>query len=303
LCVVWLSWGLSYPVTAVVLRGFDIVTCRVLVQVLGAGTLLLQAVLFGRSLRVRREVWRDLVIAGLLNMTIMPLGMNLGVYLAGPGRTAILVYTMPIWASVFARPLLGEKLTGNRIAALVLGSGAVIALISQDLSHLAHAPAGVAAALVTAMAYGLGTVWLKRCDWRADPSVVAFWQLAVGTVPIACLWTVVRFPPDLTRPDPTQWLALGFIGLVGNGIAYFAWFRLVRRLPAVVLGLSNLFVPCIGVVSSALLLGEVIAPSDVAAMALIGAALLLVLGERLRIGGRRGAAIRDPSPQSDPGTG
>ena len=278
LCVVWLSWGLSYPATAVALRGFDVVTCRVLVQALGAGALLLQAVLRHRPLRIGKEAWPDLVIAGLLNMTIMPLGMNLGVYLAGPGRTAILVYTMPLWTTLFARLLLGERLTRNRIAALALGAAAVGALVSQDLARLRHAPAGVAAALVTAIAYALGTVWLKRRDWGADPGVVALWQLVIGTAPILLLWGAIGVPAEQAKPAAAAWLALAFIGLAGNGVAYFAWFRIVQLLPAGVSGLSALVVPCLGVASSALFLGERLALPDYAAMAMIGAALLLVLG-------------------------
>jgi hypothetical protein len=84
LAIVWFCWGLSYPATAIALRGFDVVTCRVAVQVLGAGALLLQAILCRRLLRIAREAWPDLTFVTILYMTIMPLGMNLGVYLAGP---------------------------------------------------------------------------------------------------------------------------------------------------------------------------------------------------------------------------
>lgn len=282
LVIVWVCWGLSYPATAVALSGFDVITCRVLVQAIGAGALLAQAILCRRPLRIARAAWPDLVITALLYMTIMPLGMNLGVALAGPGRTAILVYTMPIWTCLFARLILGERLTANRIAALVLGAGAVAALVSRDLAHLARAPAGAAAALVAAMSYGLGTVWLKRREWRADPSVVAFWQLVVGTAPLLLLWVVSGFPPDLARASAPAWLALLFIGVLGNGLAYFAWYRIVGRLPATISGISALAIPCIGLASSALFLGEAVHPQDIAAIAMIGAALLLVLAEQRR---------------------
>lgn len=282
LAIVWLCWGVSYPLTAIALRGFDIVTCRVLVQGLGAATLLVQAIACHRPLAIARRAWPDLAVIAFLYMTLMPLAMNLGVYLAGPGRTAILVYTMPIWACLFARLILGEALTANRVAALVLGLGAVAALVSQDLSDIARAPAGAASALVAAMAYGLGTVWLKRRDWHADPSVVALWQLVVGTVPLLLLWAATRLPPDLARAGVAEWLALTCIGVAGNGLAYFAWFRVVGRLPATVSGIGALAIPCIGLFSSAWMVGERIHPQDLAAIAMIGAALLLVLAERVR---------------------
>ncbi len=290
LAVVWLCWGLSYPLTAIALRGFDIVTCRVLVQVLGAGTLLLQAMLCRRPLGIARQAWPDLVFVAFLYMTLMPLAMNIGVYLAGPGRTSILVYTMPIWACLFARLILGEVLTANRIAALVLGIGAIVALVSQDLSDIARAPAGAAAALVAAMAYGLGTVWLKRRDWQADPSVVALWQLVIGTVPLFFLWAGLRFPPDLARAGLAEWLALAGIGVFGNGLAYFAWYRVVDRLPATISGIGALVIPCIGLFSSAWIVGERIHPQDLAAMAMIGAALVLVLAEQVHTRERLAAA-------------
>src|SRR6185312_748297 len=149
--VVWLSWGIAYPVTGVALGGFDVLTLRVLVQLLGAAALLLQVKLAGVSLAVEREAWSDLVISALLYMTIMPLCMTLGMYLMSPGRTSVLIYTMPIWASLFARPMLGEQITPPRLVALILGGTAVVTMVSQDLSHLRNAPLGAALALIAAM--------------------------------------------------------------------------------------------------------------------------------------------------------
>src|SRR3954470_6722835 len=95
LCIVWLSWGVSYPVTAIALAGFDVMTLRVAAPCLGAGVLLLQAAFAGCRFAIPRDAWSDLAISALLNMAVFPVCMNFGVYLMGPGRTSILVYTMP----------------------------------------------------------------------------------------------------------------------------------------------------------------------------------------------------------------
>jgi drug/metabolite transporter (DMT)-like permease len=176
----------------------------------------------------------------------------------------------------------------------------VATLVSQDLSHLRNAPLGAAITLLSAMSYGLGTVWLKRRRWRADASVVAFWQLAIGTVPIVAMWLALSWPPDLARAGAKEWLSVLFLGVAANGVAYFAWFRSLEQLPAGAAGISALAVPCIGVASSAWLLGERLYPRDFAAMALTGAALLLVLAEQLRA--RRRAAT-DPPGYPGQGTG
>jgi drug/metabolite transporter (DMT)-like permease len=294
-------WGISYPITAAALQGFDVLTLRVLVQTLGAVAMLVQAILLRRSLQIEREAWPDLVIAALLNMTVLPVAFSIGIWLLGPGRTSVLVYTMPIWAALFARLLLGERLTAMRLAALGFGVGAVAALMSQNLPELRNAPLGAAVTVLAAMSYGLGTVWLKRRRWRANAAAVVFWQLLIGTLPIAVGWLMLRFPPDLARVGEREWLAALFLGVAGNGIAYFAWFRAVGLLPAAVVGTGTLITPAIAVFSSVWLAGETLHPHDVAAILMIAAALTLVIVERvggmLRLaphrGRRRGGATVD----------
>lgn len=280
---VGLIWGISYPITAVALAGFDVLTLRCLIQLLGAGAMLLQAMALGRHFVIEREAWPDLAVASLLNMTILPISFTIGVYLLGPGRTSVLVYTMPIWATLFARVMLGERLTVTRALALVFGGGAVAALMSQNLPELRNAPLGGAITLLAAMSYGLGTVWLKRRVWRADAAVVVLWQLVIGTIPILAIWLLLRFPPNLGQAGAEQWLAAIFLGVVGNGVAYFAWFRVIALLPAGAAGIGTLVTPCVAVISSVWLAGETLHPHDAAAITMIGTALLLVVVEQLRL--------------------
>ena len=48
-----------------------------------------------------------------------------------------------------------------------------------------------------------------------------------------------------------------FSGLVGSGLAYFLWFGIIGRIPAMTASLGVLSAPVIGVVSTAILLGEI----------------------------------------------
>ena len=52
---VGLIWGISYPITAVALGGFDVLTLRSLIQSLGAGAMLIQIVALRRDLVVERS--------------------------------------------------------------------------------------------------------------------------------------------------------------------------------------------------------------------------------------------------------
>ncbi len=105
--ICWFAWGFSYPATKIALESLDIWSSRALIM-FGAGVILLGlAAVQGRSLRVPRPLWRDLTIAALCNMTVFQIGMTIGVHYFSAGRTAVIAYTMPLWAAVFAVPLVG----------------------------------------------------------------------------------------------------------------------------------------------------------------------------------------------------
>lgn len=277
LVTVWFCWGFSYPATKLMLQSIDVWTGRAIIMG-GAGILMLVlAPLMGQSIKVARAEWRDLVIAALCNMTIFQIGMTLGVYYFGAGRTVVIVYTMPLWAMVFAWPLLGERPTLARLAALALGLIGLAVLMSQTFGNFEDAAFGAACTLVGAIAFGLGTVWMKRRSWTSDPTVIAGWQLVLGTLPIIPCWWILGAETDWTDVTVTSWGGLVFNLVIANILAYFAWFRVLSAFPASVSGLGTLAVPVVGVLASAAVLGEVIGWREIIALCLIVAALTLNL--------------------------
>lgn len=282
LSVVWLSWGLSYPVMRIALDHIDPWGSRCVVMTLAGLFLLGQARLFGQSLRVPRDHWRDLTITAVVNMSVFQIGMTYGVLLLSPGRTALLIYTMPIWTAIFATLMLKERPAPRHLAALGLGLLGIVVLMSQDLSQLADAPAGAALTLMAALAFGLGTILLKRRIWRVDVGVLAGWQLLVGVVPLTAIWLLTDYSTDWRAVPLEGWLAVAFLAFISNAAAYLAWFRVVAALPATVSGIGTLAVPVIGLGSSAVVVGEAVGAHELAALACIGSALVITLMPRRR---------------------
>jgi drug/metabolite transporter (DMT)-like permease len=277
LITVWFCWGFSYPATKLALQSIDVWTSRALTMGIAGILLLMLAPLMGQNLRVPRAHWRDLVIAALFNMTIFQIGMTLGVHYFSAGRTVVIVYTMPLWAMLFAWPLLGERPTLVRLAALGLGLIALAVLMSQDFTGLRDASFGAASTLVGAIAFGLGTVWMKRRAWTNDPTVIAGWQLVLGALPVVALWTMLGEETRWSAVTAASWGGLAFNLLIANVLAYFAWFRVLAVFPASVSGLGTLAVPVVGVLASAAVLGEAIGWREITALGLIVVALSLNL--------------------------
>jgi drug/metabolite transporter (DMT)-like permease len=71
------------------------------------------------------------------------------------------------------------------------------------------------------------------------------------------------------------WMA--YNGFIGMGLSYFLWFVIVERLPATTASLGSLLAPAVGVVGSAVVLGERPDLSDAIGFALIFSAAACVL--------------------------
>ena len=277
LVTVWFCWGFSYPATSLVLRSIDVWTGRAFIMAVAGLLLLALAVAAGHPVRVPRKLWRDLVIAAILNMTIFQIGMTVGIDLFSAGRTVVVVYTMPLWAMLFAWPLLGERPTLLRVMALGLGLLGLCVLVSQDFTTQRDAWTGAGCTLIGAIAFGLGTVWIKRVQWTIDPTVVAGWQLVLGSIPVILICPLVGRWPDLGVVTMLSWSGLVFNIIISNVLAYFAWFRVVAAFPASVSGLGTLAVPVVGVLASTLLPYETVGWHEIAALGLIVVALGLNL--------------------------
>ena len=88
---------------------------------------------------------------------------------------------------------------------------------------------------------------------------------------------MVRGLPQLW-PLPTNvalWLA--YNGFIGMGLAYFLWFVIIGRLPAMTASLGSLLVPVVGVAGSALVNDERPSLTDAIGFALIFSAAASVL--------------------------
>ena len=84
-------------------------------------------------------------------------------------------------------------------------------------------------------------------------------------------------PVAFDKVSPTGLIGLVYAAAIAVAVGQWIWFRVLQLLPLSVASISTLAVPVIGVFSSALLLGEPLGWRELAALALICAALFLVL--------------------------
>ena len=295
LVVVWLCWGLSYPFMAWTLEAVDLISARLLANA-GAGVLLLLLCLRapGRRLLLRREEWPGVLALSLLIMVVFPFALIAGVLLVGPGQAAILNYTMPLWASLLAVPVLGESLDRRTLMALGLGLAAVLLVLAGTMGPEGPSGLGVALGLAAGATFGAGTVLSKKLRFRSPVLLVTAWQLLLGTPPAFAIWLLFHQHTYLHADAARGLFGLFWMVVFANALAYAAWFPMVGRLRASVASLSLLVVPCIGVASSAVLVQRQISSFDVAALACVLGAIALVLRRPQAAASASGCASAGP---------
>ena len=128
------------------------------------------------------------------------------------------------------------------------------------------------------MSWAAGTVYVKWAGIKGDPYVNAGWQVFVSFVVVVAVPAVLRgLAASLAGASRSRVLAMIFAGLVGSGLAYFLWFGIVGRVPAMTASLGVLSAPVIGVISTAILLGEWPTVADIVGYVLIFAASACVV--------------------------
>ena len=260
------SWGLTWPQAKFLFSELPPFTARSVSNI--AGVVFAFAVAFAVRERLRppRGQWGWLLIYGMLNYGLFTILTTLALAWLNASEAVIITYTLPVWAGLLAWPMLGERPTFRRIVAMLLALGGVALLVGVGVQASWHKLPGVFCGLLAAWMFGLATVIAKRRPLVMPPVTGVAWQAAIGAVPLLVLAAFEH--PDWSRLTPLGIAACGYIAVMPLTVAYLAWFRALRLVPASVAATAVLISPMVGVLGSALLLGDPLGPRQLTALAL-----------------------------------
>ena len=272
-----LAWGFNWTAMKVALSEVPPWTFRSLCLGLGAAVLFAALRAGGQRIIVPKGQWGRLGLLALLNITSWNMLVAFGVGMIPSGRAAILAYTMPVWAVPLSVWLLGERITGAKLAGLALGLGGLALLLAESLNGLGRAPLGSLLVLGAALSWALGTVLQKRFPVRLPVGIYTAWIMLLGGVPIFAGAVLFDDWHGLQNVGMTAWLGTAYNVFIAFAFAHWAWIKIATSVPVSVFSISMLLIPVVGVVSGMLFLGERPTWAEYAALALVLGALLTVL--------------------------
>jgi drug/metabolite transporter (DMT)-like permease len=266
LAITSVGWGFNWPVTKYLLSELPPLTLRGATGVAGASLLALLALLRGQSLRVPRELWPRLALAAFLNVACWMVLMGLALLWLPAGEAALLAYTMPVWASLLAWPILGERPNLLRVISLLMAFAGLSAIMGGNglAASMAKLP-GIIMALCGAIGFAVGTVLGKKLPLNLPPLTAAAWQVGIGCLPVAIAGLFIE-KADVAAISGLGWILLVYSTVIQFCVAYVTWFAALARLPASVAAIGTMAVPVIGVVASAVALHEPLGIGQIAAL-------------------------------------
>lgn len=193
--------------------------------------------------------WALIAILGVVNVAIAFAAMFGGVAGLATGTAAVLANAQPLLILLPAWWFYGEAMSAKTVAALAVGfAGLVLVAVPGG------GGGGAALSLISAAAVTAGTLLSRRLA-GIDLLAGTAWHLIIGGAVLAVAAGVVEGPPDITW-TPRFILTLGFLALVGTAATTVAWFTEARRARLDTVSTWTFVTPVIGILLSAVVLGE-----------------------------------------------
>jgi drug/metabolite transporter (DMT)-like permease len=278
-------WGSSFMFIEIALRDLAPSTLILARMISGAVTLAVYVVLAGHDLGSMRPYVRPLALLGAINTAIPFFLIAWGQQYIDSGLASIFNASAPLFTALFA---LGydrsQRVTGLRLAGILVGFAGVVLLVGFELSGGERAVVGGLAVVAAAAFYGIGGLYAGRRFNGLPPSLVAYGAL---------LWSSLFVAPvglaQATTPGWEAILAVVYLGVLATGVAYLLYFGLIAGAGASKAVLVTYLVPAMALGYGAVFLDE-----EVTAVVLAGLALVLA-GVALGTGTLRGRFTARPS--------
>lgn len=280
--VMSLLWGVPYLFIRVAVHEVD--PLLVTFARVGVATLVLLPVALHKGVMVRlRGRWGAIALLALVQIVGPFTLISFAERYASSSLTSLLIAADPLLVAVFAIWLdKSERVTGGRMAGLLVGITGVVLLLGFDVGGDPRTLFGAGLAVLGAAGYAAGALMIKRPTYASLPSLgVVTAECAIATIVVAP-FAAFRMPSHV--PSLEVLGSLVGLGVLCTALAWLGFFALVAEVGASRGTVFTYVNPAVAVVLGVLLLHEPVTGWTAAGF------LLILLGSWLSTRGRPPAA-------------
>jgi drug/metabolite transporter (DMT)-like permease len=208
----------------------------------------------GPDPRVRGSL-RLIALASFIGLGVSSWAQFFGTALSTAHAGALITSSAPAFMVIFAALVLGERVTSQKIIALVVASVGVVTVVGpSDMGAGPGAVFGDILLVIAGITWALYSVLIRKLTLRIANVTVTGYVTIIGAAAGLPLGI-----PDLVRtgvPTPAVWLSILYIGFISTALAYYLWNKGLELMEA---GNASIFFfaqPLTGTFFAWLLLGE-----------------------------------------------
>ncbi|TJY42444.1 DMT family transporter [Cohnella pontilimi] len=268
-----LVWGVSWPIYKMALAYTPPLLFAAIRTVFG-GLLIVLFYFKKRNLIRWKENWPVYVISSIFNVALFYGLQTIGLLYVPSGLFSVIVYLQPVLVGIMAWMWLGETMSITKIAGLILGVVGVAAVSAGGISgHVAVI--GIVLAVITALSWALGTIYVKKVSGRVDSVWLVAFQCLIGGLFLTGAGSATETWSEIVWNAPL-WSGLVFGTILGISASWMVYITLINAGDASKVASYTFLVPLISVFSGTLFLHEPFTIYLVLGLVLIAVSIYMV---------------------------
>ncbi len=254
-------WGLTFLSIKVSVAELSPMTLASLRFIIASLILPLIALVSRISLKIRLRDFPLIALSGLVGVTMYFFFENNGIMLLSASESSIIVGTIPV-LTLIVEILVFKARTKPAIVAGIFMSFAGVGLIVAKSEAAKSSPAGYFFMAGAAVSWVIYTFITRKLGTRYPFLTVTFWQIFSGTLGCIPLGIAEGW---VKRPLSFQVMAnVAFLGVLASAFGYWLYVIVLDKLGASRASVFINLIPVVSIVAAFILLGERLAPLQLA---------------------------------------
>lgn len=255
-------WGSAFPVLKLTYKYFNIAPNDYYTKILIAGIRFLLSGIFvsiymfftkKEDFKLFRPNIKFIILIGLLSTAINYILFYIGVGNTSGIKSAIFQSTSTFLSVIFASIFLSEKMTSNKVFALILGFiGIIVTNLNKDFD-LSFKLTGEGFLLINAIFTATSFILVKKHGSKIPSMVLTSGQMLSGSL---ILLIIGIFGSQVQLEFNLAGTILVIYSGILSALAFTIWYNLLMENPASEISMLRLFIPIFGAVFSAIVLKE-----------------------------------------------
>jgi drug/metabolite transporter (DMT)-like permease len=273
-------WGPSFLFIKVAVGEIPPLTLVLGRVTVGAAFLTTVLLLQRRRLPDNRQTWRYLAVVALLQNALPWVLLSWGEQYIDSALASILNGTTPLFTIVLAHYMVeGDRMTASKLLGVLLGFVGLFLLILPSLAGGAQASTwGIIAVTIASASYGVAIIYARNHLRGLPPLVAPTSQLLLATAYMLPIAIIFDQPWSLPTPSPAASASLIALGILGTGLAFIVYYRLLESANPTYVSMVTYVIPIFGVILGVLVLNEQLTWYTLAGFVLILLGVMVVNG-------------------------